>query len=315
MPLLTHQLNLGKAYTPDAGVPERTASALAALWALLEAPGLTLPHRRHLLGIAIWKYTEAPGVRPHPKYRLPFRTLGAMDVASLAEVQHEHVWPRKWIIDRLLPKHRAGWSPDDLAEFMTHHHGIACTVTRSEHLLLNASGGAEGWSRYAQAGLQVWDAANERPLELPALQVSATAADVRCADLTTVRGSGVVSQVILDVLALNEKRATPFIRAFLTGADAENIDLVPKYDAAGSATTYIRLFDAELEEPTPVAAYINFNGNLDFHIKPEQIPDLISLEGVHPWKANYVRITLTSPHRVNSALRLLASTLEEIREA
>src|SRR4051812_2449504 len=115
MALYPHQLKLGPAYTPDAGVPERTASAVAALWALLEAPGINLPHRRHLLGIAIWKYTEAPGVPPHPKYRLPFRTLGAMDVHNHDMVQHEHVWPRKWIIDRLLRHHKSGWTREEMA--------------------------------------------------------------------------------------------------------------------------------------------------------------------------------------------------------
>src|SRR4051794_26917239 len=101
MPINT-ALRLDTPYTPDAAlVAERTESALGALWAVLEAPGLTIKHRRELLSIGIWKYTEAFGHAPHPKYRLRFRSHAAMDMAVPAVVQHEHVWPRRWIIDRL----------------------------------------------------------------------------------------------------------------------------------------------------------------------------------------------------------------------
>lgn len=314
MPTYPHQLKLGKTYTPDAGVPERTASAVAALWALLEAPGLILAHRRHLLGIGIWKYTEAPGARPHPKYRLPFRTVGAMDVESKVPVQHEHVWTKEWLIDRLLPAHAAGWTQDELAGFMA-QYGIACTVTRAEHLLLNACGKAAGWERYAQVGLQVWDAANERPHELPTAAKLSTEDDVRLIYSLPEHGAGVVSSVILEALTANEKPVTPLLRSFLIGAEGEDIDLVPKYDATGRPTPYIRLFDAELDEPTPVAVYINYNGNLDFHVRPDQVPDLMALDGVQPHKPRYVRLVLDRPERVDTALQLLTETLELIREA
>jgi hypothetical protein len=313
MPTYPHQLKLGKTYMPDAGVPERTASAVAALWTLLEAPDLILAHRRHLLGIAIWKYTEAPGVPPHPKYRLPYRTAGAMDICNMDMVQHEHVWPRKWIIDRLLRHHEAGWTREALADFMM-KHGVSCTVTRTEHLLLNSCGDTEGWDRYAQVGLQVWDAANGRPLKLAALPTTVTEDDKRRVLALPTPGMGVVSEVILAALAANGSPATASLRDFLQRAEDDDIDLVPKYDVAGRPTTYIKLFDAELEEATPVAAYVNYNGNVDFHVPAAKVSELIGVDGVLPWKSHYVRIAVDQPARVETALQLLTQTLEHIRE-
>lgn len=313
MPLFPHQLKLGETYTPDAGVEQRTASAVAAIWALLEAPGLMLEHRRHLLGIAIWKYTEAPGVPPHPKYRLPFRTTGAMDVSSEAPVEHEHVWPRKWIIDRLLPAHERGWSRDELAAFMV-EHGVACTVTKPEHLLLNACGDAEGWGRYAQAGVEVWDAAHRRPLVLPAVADTATEAERRGVLLST-RVAGALSEAVLNALAVHDSAVSPFLRTFLETAAGESVDLVPKYDAAGRPQTYIRIYDADLSEPTPIAVYVNYNGNLDFRLKPADVPDLLDLDGVRPWKGSYVRLRLDRSERLDTALQLLFETLWFIRES
>jgi hypothetical protein len=295
LPTYPYQLKLGKTYTPDDGVPERTASALAAIWTLLTAPGLTLAHRRHLVGIAIWKYTEAPGVRPHPKYRLPFRTLGAMDESIRDDmVQHEHVWPRKWLIDHLLAKHAAGWDSDSLSAFMR-EYGVACTVLKSEHLMMNAVAGALGWDRYAKVGIQVWDAANQRPLDLgeaPRDESEEPAVtDVRRFVSTHGHGYGVVSEVILAALAANEKTVTPYIRRFLEKAQPENIDLIPKTNRDGEPTTYIRLYP-EIDEPTPVAVYVNYNGNIDFHAKPAQLGELLEMDGVQPWKGSYVRLVL-----------------------
>ena len=312
MPLYNDQLRLGKTYSPDSGVAERTESALAALWALLEAPGLTLAHRRELLGIAIWKYTEAPGVRPHPKYRLPFRTLAAMEVENRAEVQHEHVWPRKWLIDRILPRHAEGWGRQDLEGFMK-THGVACTVTRAEHLLLNACADAEGWERYAQAGIQVWDAVNERPLPLPPLRRTASQEDID--QMRSLAGAprGVVSEVILAALQGNATERTPLIQQFLEQAEAYDIDLVPKYNSEGKTQTYIRLYDAMLPEATPVAAYVNYNGNLDFHVPPGDLPDLPLLDRAEPWKNRYVRIRLIDAEALAQAVLLLEETLDRLR--
>lgn len=315
MPIYPHQLRLGKTYTPDAGVEDRISSALAALWTLLEARDVMPVHRRELLSIAIWKYTEAPGVRPHAMYRLPFRTLGAMDLEATSPVQHEHVWTRAWLTRQLIEHHAAGWSRADLAAFM-HLHGVACTVTRAEHLLLNACGDAQGWDRYAQVGLEVWDAANGQMLVLP--EVAATAASdgerKKVLASSSWRSSGVMSEVILAALASNEGRATPHLRRFLEAAGDENIDLVPKYDSSGNPTVYIKLFDAELDEPTPIAVFVNYNGNLDFHIRAEDVPELMDLDGVEPAKPRYVRVRLTEPGRVDTALELLSATLELVRE-
>jgi hypothetical protein len=168
-------------------------------------------------------------------------------------------------------------------------HGVACTVLKSEHLLMNAVGDALGWERYAKAGIKVWDAANQGLLDIgeaPRDESEERAAtDVRRLVGSPGHGYGVVSEAILAALAANEKPATPYIRMFLERGQVEDIDLLPTYDDAGVPTTYIRLYP-ELEEPTPVAAYVNYNGNIDFHARPEQLGDLMELDGVHPWKGS-----------------------------
>ena len=54
-------------------------------------------HKRDLLDICIWQITEIDG-----KYNTRYRSEGAMDKKNWHEVQHEHVYQRKNLIERIL---------------------------------------------------------------------------------------------------------------------------------------------------------------------------------------------------------------------
>lgn len=93
----------GKPYQNTPAMDAVRLSALRAGQQLLQTvDGLSYAHRRELLTISLWKWTEAAGVSPHPKYDVRYATPAALDHSNPAKVNHEHVWPRKWIIDRLL---------------------------------------------------------------------------------------------------------------------------------------------------------------------------------------------------------------------
>ena len=158
----------GKPYQTTPAMDAVRLSALRAVEQLLQpVPGLSVAHRRELLTISLWKWTEAAGVPPYPKFNVRYATPAALDHSNPAKVNHEHVWPRKWIIDRLLEPGKT-WAEDDLREFLE-DHGVACIVTVEEHgELSKQTSGLEGWERYKRAGLQVRDLRGDGFLDLDA---------------------------------------------------------------------------------------------------------------------------------------------------
>jgi len=133
---------------PDVEV--RRLSAVRIAEAILAAPDVTISHRRELLSIAVWKFTEADA----GKWGLRFRSEGVLS-GNGSGVQHEHVKPRKQLVDELL----ATGAPAEV--FKT---AIACLVTREEHQRLSVvDPELLGWQRYAAAGIQVWDMAATPP--------------------------------------------------------------------------------------------------------------------------------------------------------
>ena len=142
---------LARPYAEDEELPGRRASAFELVRHLLTLDErVSTPHRREMLGTAVWKWTEAEGVPPYPKYHVRRRTTGALDLSRPASVNHEHVWPRKWIIDQLLAK--ASWSDEELWTFLE-TYGVPCTVTVEEHARLSVARGT-GWARYVDAGVR-----------------------------------------------------------------------------------------------------------------------------------------------------------------
>lgn len=108
-------------------------------------------HKRDVINGMLWSITQARG-----KYTTRFRSIEAMNARQGAKLQHEHVIPRKELIEAIMGEpHRA-------RELLT--TAIACTVTVAEHRRLTAISrkkpDLKGWSRYEAAGI-VWHDTDE----------------------------------------------------------------------------------------------------------------------------------------------------------
>lgn len=92
----------------------------------------------------------------HGKYGTRYRSRGALSIEEPTALEHEHVYPRKWLIDRMLESPSA-------VELVLTEFAIACTVTGEEHRRLaqaeRADRSLEGWARYHAAGVGVIDLA------------------------------------------------------------------------------------------------------------------------------------------------------------
>lgn len=87
------------------------------------------------------------------KYETRFRSRGALDIVDPTRLQYEHVFTRKWLIDKMQSN-----PTDDVIEWIMTNLTISCTVTVEEHLRLTRFDRShEGWERYAQAGVEVVD--------------------------------------------------------------------------------------------------------------------------------------------------------------
>lgn len=126
---------------------ENLASARRAIKAVLHLD-ITKKHKRKLLNAMLWAITEAPG-----KYNVRYITQAALRKGARKHLRHEHVYPRKWLIEKLL---KSPQSVDKITK-----RAIACVVTKSENKRLNRVPGA-GWKRYKQLTISVWDKERER---------------------------------------------------------------------------------------------------------------------------------------------------------
>ncbi len=119
---------------------ERLRSAKEAITALLKLD-LYLAHKKELLDVCIWKITEADG-----KYKTRYWSEGATK-SEEKYWRHEHVHEKKELITRLIKGERLETVFDDM---------VACTVTKEEHSLLSKSS-SQGWQRYRDANIKVYD--------------------------------------------------------------------------------------------------------------------------------------------------------------
>ncbi len=315
----------GSPYAPTSAVALAKDSALQAVHHLLQPlPALSLPHRRELLSIALWKWTEASGIAPYAKFNLRYVSDGARNTAVISRINHEHVWPRKWIIDRLVAGSRT-WEASDLRAFLD-QYGVACVVTVGEHARLSGIRSEEGWERYAAAGVGVFDLQEQGPFDLP--QIDATAVDVE-RDPASEGGGGdgdslpqaasmPESDQIADVIAAAaESRAgllTRFVRsAELAGAAAA---VAASNNPQKPVGDYLRIHDTVIEEPTRAAAYLHWNGRLSLGLTADAVPAwLVSEPSVAVQRhATYgVRCRLTDDASLLVGLDLLQLALQRLR--
>jgi hypothetical protein len=302
----------------DANVVLRE-SALALLRQIVAMKGVLPNHHREQVSLASWKWTEAFGQAPHAKYNLRYVSRGVVEAAPEARINHEHVFPRRWLVEQLL-------KIDPFAtEFETFldQHGVACVVSVEEHAALGASPGP-GWMRYVHAGIEVFDRAKQEYVEpaalMPGAHVRAPIAEepqVVDPDLDPTirldRGPGGTEFVL--------QYAKPEVAAYILrlARTAELALGVTLPQQTAGTPKYFRVHDAVVEEPTRAAAYVNFNGTVDLALAYEDLPDsLKAVEWVTPRnedrKPYLVRCVLTDAHSLESAEDLLGLALERIRD-
>ena len=122
-------------------------SAITTIEGILDLPVLE-QHKRDLINGMLWTVTEARG-----KYTTRYRSKGALEAPSGTKLQHEHVFPRKQLVDRIMRE------PYAAREHLS--TAIGCVVTVEEHRRLTAidrtQPGLHGWERYVAAGITVID--------------------------------------------------------------------------------------------------------------------------------------------------------------
>lgn len=135
---------LSDPFVPRADADKTIQSAKNAIIKILEmGEDVLLEHRRALLSRMIWKITEA-----HGKYTTRYCSASARK--DEGKLEHEHVIPRKVLIDQLLT------NPSDAEQIL--QPVIACTVTVEEHICLSkVPADVGGWDRYTRAKIQVID--------------------------------------------------------------------------------------------------------------------------------------------------------------
>ena len=142
-------------YTPHEDRDIRIRSAVTAIKALLDLD-LYPSHKKELISVCIWKITEADG-----KLRTRYRSVGSLNVSSGTKLQHEHVFERKSLIQRLLDQ------KEEVQIIL--NDAIGCVVTKEEHDYLSRvsreNPDLEGWGRYKIAGIQVFDLETQREID------------------------------------------------------------------------------------------------------------------------------------------------------
>lgn len=260
--VMTTVVRVDQTYVPNHRVDVLRASALRLVEQLLDLRDVDDSHRRHMLTIALWKWTEATGVAPHPKYNIRFCSAGVLQASSPEPINHEHVYPRQWLIDRLLSR---SWTREELADFLD-VHGVACVVTVSEHAALSAAAGT-GWMRYVNAGVPVYDRAHggfvvldgdssapQPPADVPATVLPGE----RAVDLAVVEHASTELAQLLAGLATAARR---------TGG------VTYLHQSTTQSLKYFRIYDTQVEEPTRTVAYVNFSGAVHYALEPRDVPE------------------------------------------
>lgn len=310
-------VNLARPYVWDSGLEGRRESAFQLIRHLLTFPSeVSTFHQRDALSHALWKYTEADGVAPHPKYHIRFRSLGALDLGRPAKVNHEHVWPRRWIIDRL--KARTSWSDADLRSFLA-EHAVACIVTVEEHARLGAVTGT-GWERYVRAGVEVWDAHEDVPFALPGMAEDASG-------LVVERPGDVGVEPVVttplpspeEALALKAGARAPLLQRLLDRFPTDEAVVIvgATRDPARPIGDYLRVHDNAVEEPSPAVGYLHWNGKLSARLVTDDLPVSLrehsALRFAHHNRYG-VEMLVDGEESLDLAEALLLLALEKVRE-
>lgn len=305
-------VQLDRAYMEDAGMPERRESALRVIHHLLALSDVTIEHKKELLSIGLWKWTEAEGCAPHAKYHVRLRSLGAIDLENVSKVNHEHVWPRKWIIGELLGKEE--WSVEALRGFLE-TYAVACTVTTEEHTRLGQSR-ASGWQRYAAAGVKVWDMLEDRPFELPVSGGGVAERDDIEAPEGVESADETAQTTPAAAIAARAGARAGVLQALVDRLEGEDVIVDVGSSRSGGIGDYLRIHDLAVGEPSPAVAYLHWNGKVSVRLLPVEVPSyLLASERVRttPHRFYGVNCHLNDAQSVDTAEALIVLALEKMR--
>lgn len=146
-----HRFHLLLPYVRARNSQEKIDSARELIKVALRDTSMLPAHRKHLLKLAQWWVTEADG-----KWKTRFRSVEVVRLArddplSEVRINHEHVYGRAQLADRMLRDHEQA---SEILELC-----VGCVVTVEEHGRLTAERNAQGWDRYVEAKVPVLDTA------------------------------------------------------------------------------------------------------------------------------------------------------------
>jgi len=102
----------------------------------------------------IWKISELPGPKTKTKYvgqrYWSKEAIKHYEKNGITGLRHEHVYPRKKLIEKIMHKCR---NRDDIKKELKKI--TACIITKDEHSMLNNE--KERWERYIDTGIKVVD--------------------------------------------------------------------------------------------------------------------------------------------------------------
>ena len=307
MPLNTQVLRRLDSYRRTEVHPLREADIIEAIGLLLEADNLYDALRLKLLDAALWAYTENAGVSPHPKYNIRFVSAGAKDLDRPASLNHEHVWSRRFLKDKLL----AGrpWDRGELSDFLR-GHAVACTVTTMEHAALG-NANAEGWTRYATARVPVWDRVEGAYLDLATPQPLD-------AERTAVPPTPEAPGQEWDLPAIIDARSQ-------VAEHHHELNRIAKFSSAvavvatrrsGELSDYYRIHDTQLPEPTRAVAYPHWSGKVDFALEWTDVSSDLRAAGAKELAKPTYSVTIKIVDRTSrrAAEELLFLALSKLRE-
>jgi hypothetical protein len=225
------------------------------------------------------------------------------------KVNHEHVWTRAWLVQRLLSRI---WAEDALRSFLE-TYGQACIVTTREHAALSGSK-KEGWQRYADARVGVWDRQLGCWLDV---STGIAAPDVRTDVAPPSPGPEIAGPDVRDLIRrLAKPSAVSGLERFVKIAGWQYGIAVPSYALSAEPANYFRIHDTFVGEPTRAAAFPHWTGRVAFGLLPDDLtPQLMR----HPFvsvikhKTYDITCSVSDDDALDVAADLLALALEKVR--
>lgn len=320
-------------YVKSDAVDVNRRSALSLISQLLRLTGVTDKHLNEQLSVGLWKWTESAGVAPYAKFNLRYVSDGVWNPKGSIGINHEHVWTRRSLIRTLRSK---SWTDDELDAFLT-QYGAACVVTVQEHGRLGGSR-AEGWQRYLNLGIRVWDrqtgelanftellgsgasavAPAEQPNDADDDAIGPADVEESAAGLGRMnegRSRSVEVAALLDIYA--QPAMSNLLRQLVRIADLAAAVSVVSLRRDGEPSDYFRIHDALIGEPTAAVAYPHWNGRVSFRLVAEDLPTTLKTDSriQHLQKRTYaIQVRIADSGTVELAGELLLLALEKLRD-